>query len=113
MATTKSGEKATKVRGYDRVWLLQFPAGHTLRFIEVKPGIRIEDIDTRIVERHPNVTWEEHVTATRITKADGAEYTGWIVARGRNDSGPIATKADALRNMRYLLADITTWFWKD
>lgn len=112
MKFTKSGEKATRLRGHNRAWLLQSRSGY-LRIIEVKPGVSIEDIDTRIAERHPNETWEERITISKISKADGADYTGWIVACGPRDSGPIANKTDALRNARYMLADIAKPYWED
>ena len=100
MQFTKSGEKATRLRGYNRIWLLQSRNGRRLTVIEVKPGVNIEDIDTRIVERSPNETWEERISASKFIP-DGARRASWFVnLPGSNCVGPYATKAEALRAIR-------------
>jgi len=100
MATTKSGEKATELRGSKHFWLLQPPNGRRFAVIEAKPSANIENIDTRIVERSPNETWEERISASKFTP-DGADHASWFVnLPGSNCVGPYATKAEALRVIR-------------
>lgn len=111
MRSTKSGETAIELRGYDRIWLLD--AGHRFEIIEVKPGHRIEDIDTRAWGTgFENWTYATHVEARRYSKADDADFTGWIVERGNTNSDLIPNKADAVREARHMLTTVKSWYWE-
>lgn len=110
MRFTKSGEKVTGLRGHDRLYLVEAAHGLSITIIETKPGARIEDIDTRVVQRGENVTWTEHMRATNISRHDGATHPGWYVELPRrNHVGPL-TKADALREIRAALPTVHHYF---
>jgi hypothetical protein len=112
MATTKSGEKATRLRGYKHFWLLQPRHGRRINVIELKPGARIEDVDTRIVQRAEDVTWGEHIAASKFKSEYSADPrpVWYVTLPGCNSVGPYTTKTDTLREIRTALPNLHRYF---
>ena len=114
MPTTANGLKATAVRGASWIYLVESPT--LVEAIEVKPGLRIEDIDTRAIPApgFENWTFATHLAARKLGRRDcneGAE-PGWYVHTDGGDwYGPIDTKADAVRSVRDDLAKLKNWYW--
>lgn len=115
MGTTKNGHKATAIRGRSRLYLIEGRTGRRMEIIEVKPGVSVEDIDTRMVAREDTVTFEVHFSAWKVTPRDGICPPGWYFERKANSAGPFPTKREAIRQMRLILdaPDYARTYWND
>lgn len=113
MTTTANGRKATAVRGASRVHLVE--SATRVELVEVKPGLRIQDVDTDAVPAPGFENWT-HATlmsASRQTRRGDSENPGWYVEAGTNWYGPIATKADAIRHLRHEFTQRAARYWTD
>lgn len=109
MAITKNGKKATALRNRTRMYLID--SGDTVEIIEVRPGVKIEDVDTLEVVKFPGWTCHSLVEAWRRTPGDGAATPGWYVCKGSNIYGPISNKKDTVKELRRVLAETTNRIW--
>lgn len=108
MATTKNGERAVKVRGYERVYLV-YARPWRMHLIEVKPGVAIEDVDLMEVVRSGDWTYEEIASAS-CWRSKYDVRKRWYVTKGNNCISQ-DTKAQAEVQMRMMLADMQTLTW--
>lgn len=106
MPTTKNGKTAVHLRGLSRIYRVEHHKGY-LTVIEIKPGVRIEDIDTSTIEAPGQYTWEEIYSAQRRYRADEGNFTpGWWVGSLSNPaSEPYRTRRAAEAGIRAMLAE--------
>jgi|GEM_PF-4992579 len=115
MTTTKNGLKATAVRGHSRVFLVEKPGRGRVEFIEIKSGVAIEEVDTDAIERSGEETFDAFIHARKLDRRDCEDraQAGWYVSSAFTHCGPLPTKAEAIRQMRLILADVKIWCWRD
>lgn len=58
-----------------------------------------------ILDRSKYESVEIVAEATRFYKSEGADFSGWVVRCNQNPSDPIPNKRDAMRELRWAVAD--------
>jgi hypothetical protein len=70
----------------------------------IDPKTALDNVLLSFVEKVPYEV-EVVAEATRFFKREGADFSGWVVSSGSNYGDPIANKREALKHLRWAVAD--------
>jgi hypothetical protein len=70
--------------------------------LEKAATLKTADLDALLVDDDIILVAE----ATRYYQSEGATFSGWVIASGRNSGDPVPNKPEAMAQMRVTVADL-------